>query len=217
MGHPSWPKGKKIGGALFKLFVEAAINDLDKQIIKVIKAKPNRGVYKAWLEGGGIIRIDHKQARSKEISRIQMLVHDSGVKVPKVFVSGGIKLSEWIDGVDLYFVKNLPEANIQLGELLGALNTVKENGRYAAQGDIGNTNFIWTKDKELYMIDFGSLRLTNYGDALRRTAAGVCKRVAKNRREWVYEGYAKYHNIDQFIKLVNECDKIFGKKYLIGS
>lgn len=217
MVHPSWPEGKEIGGALLKLFSKTVRNDLGKQIIKVIKVKSNKIVYKAWLEGGGIIRIDHEQLRSKEISRIQMLVHDSGVKVPKVFVSGRIKLSEWIDGVDLYFVKNLPEANIQLGELLGALNTVKENGRYAAQGDIGSTNFIWAKDKELYMIDFCSLRLTDYDDAMLRTAAGVCKRVAKNQREWFYEGYAKYHNIDQFIKLVNELDKIFGKKYLIGS
>lgn len=215
MVHPSWPKGKEIGGVLLKLFVEAARNNLGKQIIKVIKVKSNKKVYKTFLEDGEIIRIDLTQP--KEISRIQMLVHDSGVKVPKVFVSGRIKLSEWIDGVDLYFVKNLPEANIQLGELLGRLNAVKENDRHVAQGDVGSTNFIWTKDKELYMIDFGRLHLTDYDDAVRRTAAGVCKRVAKNRREWVYEGYAKYHNIDQFIKLVNECDKIFGKKYLIGS
>lgn len=213
MVHPSWRPAKKIKGKAFELFAETVRNNLGKEVIRVIKIKYNKRVYKVLLKGGGIIRIDFRQ--SKKITRLQMLVYNGGVKVAKVLKSGRVKLSEWIKGQDLYFVKNLPEVNIQLGELLGKLNTVKENDKYVAVGDINNTNFIWTKNKELYLIDLGDLCLLDYDKAMLKVAGGVSKRVAKNRRKWFYEGYAKYHNIDQFIKIVNEYDKVFGKKYLI--
>lgn len=213
MVHPSWKPAKEIKGKLFKLFAETVKDDLDKKVIRVMKVKRKGRVYETLLRDGGIIRIDFRQ--SKKISRLQMLLYNSGVKVPKVLKSGSVKLSEWIDGVDLYFVEDLPEVNIQMGELLGKLNTVKENDKHAVVGDINNTSFIWTKNKELYLIDLGDLCLLDYNKAMLKVAGGVTKRVAKNRRKWFYEGYAKYHNIDQFIKFVNETDKMFEKKYLI--
>ena len=196
----------------FEKISNAVKNMLGKKARTILKTHPHKRVFRVELSDGVIVRVGILKKWQSGMYcpyRLQMIAYDAGVMVPKLIaIEDRIEISEWIDGVELYYVKHFPEPNARLGKLMGRLNLVKSEDLYLANSDINNTNFIWTKKKELYFIDFGRMRLTNYEGAVNRTAKGVGKRVNKYRRKWFYDEYAKYHDINEFIKLVDKYNRL---------
>jgi predicted Ser/Thr protein kinase len=77
------------------------------------------------------------------------------------------------------------------------------------------TNFVWTKDKKIYIIDHGKLKTTEDPDKL--TSAGLLKRFGdKARIDAFLKGYSKYRNIDRIMEILEKNNwKWPGRKFTI--
>ena len=217
MSHPTWRSEFVKGGNIFRNISKIIYNELGEEVLNIFKPSVNKNwVYRVETYSGTKVRFSfHKnnEIRVYGASKLQIIAYKNLINVPKIIVlNNRIKISEWIDGVELYFVQNLPEANFALGELIGKLNLVKHKKQYLTSGDINNTNFIWTKDKKLYLVDVDKLKLRSYEMAVKMVAHEAYKRINNERRKYFYKGYSKYHDIDILINFLNEYKKEFVEK-----
>lgn len=185
---------------------------LGKNMYSISKPHPRKKVYKITLKNNENIRFEFKGSRVnseeyKEISRLQMLAYNNDVNVPKVLFTGNeIKISQWIDGVEINKVRNEKEPNIQLGRLIGKLNTIKDKDKYLVISDLNNKNSIWN-GKDLYLIDFCTLTSMSYEEAIKHTFKAVGIRIGSFRWNWFIKGYLEYHpniNINNLINIAKE-------------
>lgn len=196
-------------------------SEVNEEVIGIIKM-PRRLVYKITLKSGKLIRFDSRCIGAEEV-RLQRIAYNNGVRVPEVLsYDQNMKISEWIDGVDMHFVRANPEVHKELGKLIGKLNITQDDenaGKYLAYGDITNKNFVWTKDEKLYIIDFDGMLSVDYGETVRCTIDGVGRRLHRGRWGWFLEGYTQYHpdlDIDEFIKRAAERKRNFHERKCEG-
>ncbi len=191
-----------------KEIIAKKVNDiLNEEVYNIIETD-HPMIYQVIL-GNKMIRFDFKRPGVSidsyiEISRLQTLAYDNGVKVPKVlYVDSEIKISQWIEGVKMNRVRREPEPNIQLGKLIGKLNTIQDDDKYLALVDLNNKNSIWTGE-DLYFIDLCGLVAIDYEEVIRYAAFGMGMRMNQLRWQWFIEGYLYYHpnlNMDYFVKM----------------
>lgn len=202
-------------GRIFKTeiieIIQSEINDKVSEIIKV----PRRKIYKVILASGKLLRFNLYGPKTEEI-RLQRIAYNNGVRVPRILsYDQNMKISEWIDGVEMSFVRGNPKVTKQLGRLIGKLNITQDNDKYLAYGDITKRNFIWTEAEKLYVIDFDDVLSADYDEAVRHTINAIARRMSPGRWQWFLEGYTKYHpdlDIDKFIEQANEERECWYKK-----
>ncbi len=192
-----------------KKIITKKINDiLNEEVRNIIKTARSPRVYQVILDNK-MVRFDFKYINISvdhhiEVARLQMLAHNSGVNIPKVlYIDSEIKISQWIEGVEINRVKKRSDPNIQLGKLIGKMNTIQDNNKYLALVDFTNKNSIWT-GTDLYFIDLDGLVAIDYEEAVRYAAVGMGMRMDQLRWQWFIEGYLYYHpNIDMdcFVKM----------------
>lgn len=207
----------KTKAAKYKAITKIIQSEINEKVSKIIEV-PRRRIYKIISESGKLLRFNFYGPKIEEV-RLQRIAYDNGVRVPRVLgYDKNMKISEWIDGVDIHFVRANPEVTKQLGRLIGKLNATQDDendGKYLTYSDITNRNFIWTKDKKLYVIDFDHMVLVDYDEAIRQAIIGVAARMSKSRWRLFLEGYTQYHpdlDIDKFIKQANERHNYWCKK-----
>jgi len=184
---------------------------LNEDVYKISRPCPRRKLVYLVELNNQKIRFDFKRGSVvigfKEEARLQMVAYDNGVKVPKIlFVDDNIKISQWIDGIEMNNVRRESEPNIQLGKLIGHLNITQDDDKYLSLIDLTNKNSIWT-GKELYFIDFCGLRTVDYEEVVRQTSIGMGARIHSSRWLWFIEGYLYYFpdlDINSFIFQANE-------------
>lgn len=193
--------------------IKKKINDaLNKEVDKITQpSKRNKLIYQVTLDDRKV-RFNFKRGSIDadgyiEEARLQMVAYNNGVKVPEVlFIDHEIKISQWIDGVEMYDVINEKEPNVQLGELIGKMNSTQDDGKYLALTDLTKHNSIWTGE-ELYFIDFCLITRVDYEEAIQQASVGVGAWIHPARWQWFIEGYLKYHpNLDiyYFIETAKE-------------
>lgn len=185
------------------------INDiLNEEVLNIIKTNKSPKVYQVMLDNK-MVRFDFKDPnisadRHIEVPRLQMLAYNSGVNIPKVlYIDSEIKISQWIEGIEINYVRSKSEPNIQLGKLIGKLNSIQDGNKYLALVDLTNKNSIWT-GKDLYFIDMDGLVAIDYKEAIRYAAVGVGMRMNESRWQWFIKGYLYYHpnlGVEYFIEM----------------
>ncbi len=210
----------KTKAAKYEAITKIIQNKINEEVSKITKIR-NREIYKIILASGKLLRFDLRNLSAEEV-RLQRIAYNNGVRVPEVLsYDQNMKISEWIDGVDLHFVRANPEVHKELGGLIGKLNITQDGNKYLSYPDMTNRNFIWTKAEELYAIDFDNMTLVDYEEAIRQTINGVSRRLHRGRWGWFLEGYTQYHSdldVDKFIKQVDEKKRTWcDKKYRRGS
>ena len=163
--------------------------------------------YKVDCEDGTTYRYDDKYPSC--YNQLQLMAWDRGINVPRVLKRvGKERLSEWIEGVELISVWHIDEAIIAAGEVMAQINNVQCGWTewWLINTDINRRNFIWTADKEIYMIDWNHSRLVPTKEESNRiAAASTMKRMQdRDKIELFLRGYKKHRDIKEIRKIL-EC------------
>lgn len=127
--------------------------------------------------------------------RYQTIANNAGVNIPKVLgffkdIEFIYKLSEWIKGDRVGHVWNLQDMFQKAGIEVAKINLLKDpnSNRFLGYNDFSKPNAIWTKDKQIYLVDV-------IVEPKRDVDASVLKILNKNldsdpkRCGWFLEGY----------------------------
>lgn len=140
----------------------------------------------------------------------QKIAYDNGINIPKILCSiGSYKISQWIDGIEVLHLINCNDIELKKEIILKIveqnvrLNSIMNGDLYLVNADLNMGNFIWTYNREVFMIDVESLKFTKNPDQYLYKL--LLKRIVHKDLILVYlEEYSKYKNVDSIIK---ECEK----------
>jgi len=186
------------------------ISNLSKTLLgngntSVIQARTDKLVFKVKYNEK-LFRFDFGQKYLVNIN--EQKIASETINIPKILFVDNIKkykISEWIDGVDINKVWNLPEVFIQSGELMGKLNLIKNtnSGMYLSNCEFSSSNAIWSNDKKVYLIDLGKLRWSSCTDIT--IVQVLLKRIRnKEKIDLFLEGYSKFKSTEKIIKICNQ-------------
>lgn len=177
----------------------------------IFKLRKDINVYMIKLKEKGFIRLDifNKKRVSKLNFLYQNLAYDNNVNVPKIFsiieYDNEIwKISQWITGTRTDKVWNYSKVFIQFGKEIAKLNLIKDSSSDTnlAYFDLSKINQIWSRNKDLYIID------VNFG-LVKNVDKYVVKNLimglrTKNRIQLFLEGYQQYRSTNRILKLLNK-------------
>jgi hypothetical protein len=149
--------------------------------------------YKLTIRKSTPIRLDIKH--DAYLTDLQIILNKFDIEIPKVLgVFGKYKFSEWIDGLMLSHVADNPEVFIASGEMMARLNLIKIKDKFVTNSEFSLSNAVWTKDKKIYIIDHGKMKLVKKTDS---TIARVLMKRIKNKKniKLFLKGYSKYKDI----------------------
>jgi len=193
-------------GILSKDIKELIKEKLNKDVIKILDICDKKIVKtrKLLLVNGNPLRLDTKH--SPNVTRLQILASESNINIPKViFVHNKYKVSEWIEGVLIKNVWDIPEVFEKSGELIGKLNCIKDpiNNEFLFNSDFHGSNAVWTKDKKVYLIDHGKLATSMTIDGV--IVKLLLKRIRSKERINIFlKAYSKYKNIDNIVRKIEK-------------
>jgi len=160
--------------------------------------------YKISIKNSQSIRLDIKHQES--VTHLQILVNKYDIEIPKILgVFGKYKFSEWIDGVMLLRVTDVPEVFIASGEMMARLNLIEIQNKFVSNDEFSLSNAIWTKDKKVYLIDQGRMKLfENTDDSIARI---LMKRIKDKTNIFLFlKGYSKYKNTIHIENILKKYD-----------
>lgn len=180
-------------------------------IFKVRKRMKKAIVYMVELDDGKHVRVDNYIKGKVSYSRFeyQKFLYDNGVNVAKIIglpiINGSQwKVSEWIEGVRLEEVWNDPEVFEKSGEQIAKINSTKDPGtnQFLVLSDFSPLNLIWTKKKEVYIIDLLVSTNENVDYSVVKTL--IMGLRTKNRSMRFLDGYKKIRDVDGILKILEE-------------
>lgn len=194
---------------------------LDKDVIKIFKIiKRNPRIFRLELDCGTVLRFEIMPLKSLHLIKLQeiaLLHHDGTPKIIfyKIIGKRIFKFSEWIHGKVVAEVKHLEKVNVKIGEMLAKLNNIKDpkTGLFLTNGEIAMTNLIWTKEEKIFAIDHDRLCSVNESGLDKMVLKNIVKRIQyKDRADMFLDGYSKYRDITNILKIGNESNWSWGKR-----
>jgi len=192
----------KLYNKICKLFFEK----LQLRVNNIIAIQDNKTnkikTYKIITDENLLLRLDIKHLESK--TKLQLIVNKYDIEIPRIIgIFGKYKVSEWIDGTMLLNVVDIPEVFIKSGELMARLNSIKIDNKFVTNSEFSLSNAIWTKDKKVYLIDHGKMRLVNNTD--KSIVQILLKRIKdKTNIELFLKGYSKYKEIYKIKQILDK-------------
>lgn len=153
----------EINGKQFESIKNILDEKLKVNIKKILQVRLKRYVYQLILDNNTSLRLDifsTNDLKTKKIIEYQILCNKTNINIPKVFILLRVedkhwKVSKWIEGIRLEEVWNQKDVFYKCGKLIATLNNIKdpESNNYLAMFDFNKINLIWTKNKEVFIID----------------------------------------------------------------
>jgi len=188
-------------------------NELKLNVKKLYRME-KKGAVKIWraeLARGKSLRIDNRAVGNSVY--LQKLALKNGVNVPRVLYYKNIKISTWVNGEMLSNVFDDANAFIEVGRQLAKMNSIVDpsTGRCLTNSDMGITNFIYTKNKQIYIIDMNTMRLTRNPDS------SICKMLLKRIRDpernaLILKGYGETRDTKKIIKAAEKLNWKWGHR-----
>jgi hypothetical protein len=178
------------------------------QISKVYQVRRNRRVYMIELEHGKHLRLDiyGKGLIPYQNFYYQSLLYKNGLNVAKAIGLPFIgkkqgKISEWIEGVRVDEVWNNSEVFEKCGIELAKLNSTidPQTDLPFALYDFSKLNLIWTKKKEVYIIDLNIAPEENVDTIVYKTLIMALR--TPNRIFHFLRGYSKIRSISRILDI----------------
>jgi len=205
---------KKPDKKLYKKICRLVNEQLNYKCIDIIAIHDNRHdklkTYKLTIKKHPPIRLDIKF--DKEVADLQLIANQYDIEIPKVIaIFGKYKFSEWIDGVMISNVVDIPDVFIKSGEMMARLNLIEHDNKFLTNSEFSLTNAIWTPDEKIYLIDHGRMKLVPNTDMT--IVQVLLKRMqTKQRISLFLKGYSKHKDISSIEKLM-KINKNKWRKY----
>jgi hypothetical protein len=197
---------RPIKGKLLEDIKDIVRRNLNKEVSECVGIARRKRIktFKVSIENDFCLRMDLKYP--EEITRLQIIANQTDIEIPKViFVEGEYKFSEWIDGIMLKDVYDIPEVFIKSGDLMGRLNLLKDpvTQKFLINSEFSSTNAIWTNDRKVYLIDHGRMWISSNPDT--SIVKVLLKRIVEKEKIFLFlEAYSKYRDIQNIIKIMEE-------------
>ncbi len=181
-------------------------------VTKILYVVDGKSVYEAIVDENKSYRLDiytRNMNSLKKRTTYQKIAYENGVNVPKVLgiqpaPEGIYKLSDWIKGMRIGLVWNMPHMFKQAGIEVAKINIIKdpESSQYLGYNDFSKANAIWTPNQELYLIDIEIQPKENVD-------GNVVKLLLKNlkdreRIKWFLRGYKRVRSSYDIEKILEE-------------
>jgi len=205
---------------------------LDRQVEDLVYIKPGKSpsVYRVECVGGEDLRMDMDYPA--RLVAVQAFLYKNGINIPKPVrhvAKRNQYFSEWIDGKVIKEVWKRDSVFIKQGEWMAKFNNLEypRHRHYMTNTDINATNFIWTPEEEIYLVDFGKVLTTTHikpedgpKSVNRTVATGIMKnlqywpiedrrRSPRKKMELFLEGYKKHRGIKSIVEILDKYDWTF--------
>jgi len=219
-----------------EIIIDFVKREFKKNVSNIYTVGNKKRVWCIECSDGTKLRYDHYH---KKYIKLQMLVWSKGLNVPKVLKEVDFpqktRFCEWIEGKLIREMWREDEVFIKAGELMAQINNIRcpTTKKYITNSDFNPSNLVWTKDKKLYMIDFNTAKKWDSPKDVDRLAAScIAKyyqywpkwadqnkekkiRGPRKKMELFLEGYQKYRDTKQIVRLLNKCKWQFNKQEFI--
>lgn len=196
---------------------EDLLNDIrtkfkDLKIKEAFKIRADRNIYMLVLENNKKLRLDiypRFNERYYNIYNYQKILYENGINVPKPIkfikfkvkknIEVAWKLSEWIDGIRVFYLWRFIETFEKIGEQVAKINSIKDpvSGMNFCLFDFSSLNGIWTTKGEIYIIDLSIKPYENVSYSVYKTLT-TCLRT-ESRINAFLEGYSKIRSTKKIV------------------
>lgn len=214
MGYRRAIHNEPVVGSKFSTLKTLFYDKLGLVVKNIFRIRKEKNVYRVNLQDGLNLRLDiFKMKAPKDKLSYHRLAYDNGVSVPKIIevcklynstLEDIFKVSEWIEGVRIEEVWNLSKVFEKCGEQIAKLNLIKDpvSDKYLSLRDFSPLNFIWTKEKEVYIIDLNIFVVEDVDYSVVKTL--VMGLRTKNRIDCFLKGYMKFRSTDRIMKILKK-------------
>ena len=194
---------------------EFILHKLGKTVVKHTVHGRLQKIYCAECSDGTKYRYEKYKPKAEKYKQAALA---KGCKIAEtlyIFPNAKVKISEWIEGILVKEVWDKTAPFLEMGAVIGKINTVtirekalspldKDVYGHIAISDINETNFVYTKRGELYLIDW-NVRLVNESELDSIVTGSLIKRIGNiHKIRFFLSGYEKYRDTKNIKKLVEK-------------